>query len=413
MSSNGDILNMARNALLTGAGLPDAIFWMKKTVERVTGEPMLFYLLGLLLMKAGNQAEGLRAIGEAQRLLLASGDIADPAAALAKIRDYSLYRQMQDPVFGGFFSTSAFGENLSPAEKRLIFKENVHFVEFESSSLCNRVCHYCPISLMDRRTENIIMDSDIFAKVITELAEIGYDKVLNMSGFNEPLADRGILERIALARRLLPGAYLQLNSNGDYLTRDYLEELRAAGLNDIKISIHRQPKEPYSTEAAAERVRKMAERLRIETYHFASDPAGTRCSASFPFEGMAVLMFQSDYENYGLDRAGLLEGIGLPFQGRTSACIMPIVMFTIHYNGNVMPCCHFVGDNKRHESYVCGNVKEQSIFDIYCGEALLDWRHSLFSVEKKQSPCDTCSRDVEQPSLNNPANFVNLPARHR
>ena len=413
MSSNGDILNMARNAILTGAELTNAIFWMRKATERLSEEPLLFYMLGLLLIKDGNQVEGLRALGEAQRLLLKNSGIADTDAAAEKILGYSRYRQIQDPIFGGLFSTSAFEESLSPSEKRLVFKENIHFVEFESSSLCNRVCHYCPISLMDRRSENIVMDHGVFAKVIGELAEIGYDKVLNLSGFNEPLADRGILERIALARRLLPGAYLQLNSNGDYLTRSYLEDLRAAGLSDIKISIHRQPKEPYSTEVAAERVRKMAERLRIETYRFASDAAGTRCSATFPFEGMSVLMFQSDYEHYGLDRAGLLEGIGLPFKDRTSACIMPIVMFTIHYNGNVMPCCHFVGDNKKHEPYVCGNVRERSIFDIYCGEALLGWRRSLFSLERKQPPCDTCSRDVEQPILNDPASFVNLPVRRR
>ena len=411
MDPNGDILNMARNALLTGAGIADAIFWMRKVTERFPGEQYLFYLLGSLLMKAGNQEEGLRVLGEAQRLLLREHAIEDVGAFQERLFEYTRYRQMPNPVFGGFFSYSSFEEGLSDADKRRVFKESVGFVEFESSSLCNRVCHYCPISLMDRRSENIVMTTDTFAKVCGELAEIGYDKVINLSGFNEPLADRGILERIAIARRLLPKTHLQLHTNGDYLTRAYLEELRAAGLNDIRISIHRQPKEPYSPDVAAERVKKMAERLRIANYSFATDAVGIRCSANLPFEGMSLLMFQSDYEHYGLDRAGLLEGIGMHLPPRTSACIMPIVMFTIHYNGNVMPCCHFVGDNKKHEPYVCGNVKDQSIFDIYTGEALLGWRYSLYTLDQKLPPCDTCTRDVEQPSLNNPANFVNLPVR--
>ena len=402
MAGEADILNIARYAIITGTGLAEAIGWVKKALELHPEDQVLFSMLAALSMKANNPTEGLRAAGEAQRLLLRNVKLQDLPGYEAQIQEYSRHRQVYNSIYGNFFSYSVFQENITPFDKRRAFKDSVHYIEFETSSMCNRVCHYCPNALVDRRSHNTIMDGDIFTKVISELAEISYDKLINLSGYNEPLADRGILERIATVRRMLPNVYIRIFSNGDYLTRDYLDELCAAGLNNIQMSIHRQPNEPYSNDVAVDRIKKMAERLGLQSPDINSNPSGTGISALLPYQGLNLNMFQIDYEHYGLDRAGLLDKVGKLPSDRTDACTLPINMFTIHYNGNVMPCCHFVGDNKQHEQYVCGNVKDQSIVDIYSGKALVDWRISLYSSDVKLAPCNSCNRDVGQPFNTSP-----------
>jgi radical SAM protein with 4Fe4S-binding SPASM domain len=395
MAADADILNIARNAINTGSGIAEAINWVTRALELFPEDPVLSYLLGALYLKSNNLPRGARALGEAQRLMLAPVKVHERAPLLARAAEYAQNRQLLNGVNGNYFSYLSFQENQSAYAKRRAFKDSVSYIEFETSSMCNRVCHYCPNAQVDRRSHNIIMDEAVFNKVIGELAEIDYDHIINMSGYNEPLADHGIVGRIATARRMLPNVYLRIHSNGDYLKRDYLEELRDAGLSNIQVSIHRQPHEPFSMEAAVDRVHKMTERL--GTGEPIIQASATGVTASLPFGGLDVNMFQIDYENYGLNRAGLLDGVGQQIVGRTDPCTLPIYLFTIHYNGNVMPCCHFVGDNENHQQYVCGNVADSSIFDIYSSKELIGWRNGLFNRQVKQAPCDSCTRDVGLP----------------
>ena len=382
------VLNTAHTAIRSGNGLKEAIDLMNLAIMQFPEDGVLFYLLGGLLKRANQMEEGLRAVAESQRLFLHDQSFKDKLTFQAKIQEYSRFRQCYNPPYSQFFSYAALQEHTDAFDKKRAFKDSVDYIDFETSSMCNRVCNYCPNSLVDRRSHNIVIGNDVFAKVITELAEIDYNRIISLSGHNEPLADRDILTKIAIVRNTLRVVQIIVYSNGDYLTRPYLEELRAAGLNNLEMSIHMQPGEAYSTDACVDRVLKMAARLNIDNPQIS--PYASGVMAVLPFEGMSVRMFQNDYETNGYDWAGLVKR-DMPI--RTAPCSHPIRTFTIRYNGNVMPCCLFVGDHQDLENFVCGNVKEQSIFDIYSGEKLVKMRRHVFAVGDKLPPCNTCAKD--------------------
>ena len=109
---------------------------------------------------------------------------------------------------------------------KALFKRSVSMVEIEVFYYCNRLCWFCPNVTIDRRTTNKYMPVSLYNSILNELAEIDYSGFISYSRYNEPLADKVILERLCQASATLPNATLHANTNGDYLTPDYL-----AGIN--------------------------------------------------------------------------------------------------------------------------------------------------------------------------------------
>ena len=130
-----------------------------------------------------------------------------------------------------------------------LFKNNLKLIEIEIFSYCNRICWFCPNSFIDRRTTNIEMKDDHYEKILTDLAEIDYAGEITYSRYNEPLSHRDIfIRRIKRAREVLPNAILKTNTNGDYVTRDYIEELDDIGFNQLWIQQYLGNNEKYDHE---------------------------------------------------------------------------------------------------------------------------------------------------------------------
>ena len=81
--------------------------------------------------------------------------------------------------------------------------------------------------------------------VLRQLAEIDYAGIISYGRYNEPLADKTILDRLSQAREICPKALLHTNTNGDYLTTSYLEELYDNGLRSINIQVYLGEQEEY------------------------------------------------------------------------------------------------------------------------------------------------------------------------
>ena len=114
---------------------------------------------------------------------------------------------------------------------KALFKKSVKLVEIEIFSYCNRRCWFCPNASIDRRSENIYMESELYESILRDLGQIDYSGTVSFGRYNEPLADQVVVERIRQARAALPNATLHVSTNGDYLTLDYLEH----GVPDVKV----------------------------------------------------------------------------------------------------------------------------------------------------------------------------------
>src|SRR5258706_4615148 len=137
-----------------------------------------------------------------------------------------------------YIGPEMYAEITDRAAAREIFAKTVNRIEMETHSYCNRRCSYCPNVVGDRIGANQHMPNDIWKTIICNLDEIGYDKNLFLNYYNEPLADRVILDYIREARARLPKARIMIYSNGDYLEPAFIDELADAGLNYLHFSIH-------------------------------------------------------------------------------------------------------------------------------------------------------------------------------
>ena len=113
------------------------------------------------------------------------------------------------------------------------------------------------------------MPEEVYLDLIDQLAEIDYSGELTYSRYNEPTAKRELLfiKRVRQAREKLPNAVLRTNTNGDYITRDYIEELCDAGFDQLWIQQYLGNDERYDHE----KMRWRAERKIKKTWPTSQD----------------------------------------------------------------------------------------------------------------------------------------------
>ena len=303
---------------------------------------------------------------------------------------------------GRILSTLHLTQLTDPLLKQLAFKQGVYYIDVETSSQCNRKCHYCPNATNDRLSFNQFMDKAVYEKLINDLATIGYDKSLHFVGYNEPLMHKdSILANIAYAREKLPHATLKVLTNGDYLDAEYLKELAEAGVNKMLISIHQKAGEPFDDGMMITRVTMLSRKLNIEPV-IVNQEKNVGITVRLPHDKIFIEMYQRNYMEQGHNRGGLLENVGRDIHGRTAACTLPVTQFIVGYQGTVIPCCVLVGDDLRHAEYRTGTIDpDASIFDIYTSEVAVAWRRHLLTLKTKDGPCKGCSAQIDSPQHNN------------
>jgi radical SAM protein with 4Fe4S-binding SPASM domain len=292
----------------------------------------------------------------------------------------------------------------SREEAKALFAASVSLVELEVFTYCNRTCWFCPNAQIDRRSTNHYMDETLYLRILGELAETDYRGVVTYSRYNEPLADRIILTRLRQARGALPNAFLSTHSNGDYLTRAYLNELREAGLNRIFIMSYLGNNDRFDEVRILERMTTKAAELGL-SYTPTIAESGERHQFALEYEGMEVYIEGRNYEAVGTDRGKLVT---LPPYVRTSWCPVVFQDLYVDWNGSVVPCCNIRSDAPEHQSYVIDNISGgRSIFEAWASAAHAGWRRSLFNFEPKQAPCDSCRYQLVKDDEKN-RNILNI-----
>jgi MoaA/NifB/PqqE/SkfB family radical SAM enzyme len=235
---------------------------------------------------------------------------------------------------------------------KALFARSVARVEIETHSYCNRRCEYCPNVVGDRLGDNARMPEEMYLRMMRDLAEIDYARHIVLQAYNEPLADRTIVRRIAQARAACRNAIIGIHTNADYLDAQYLAGLVEAGLSYMHISIHVKPGDAYSEAYALERM----------------------------FEVCARIGLPAKLDSI---KVGAV---------RPAPCHFVFSHFHVGYNGQIMPCCHLRSDRPEHAPYRIGHLGDfASIFQAYASPAATAWRRQLVGIRPKSKPCDTCT----------------------
>lgn len=232
-----------------------------------------------------------------------------------------------------------------------------HWVQIETSTYCNRKCHGCPVSLFPR--EKAFMSDETFTKIVDDLSGLRFSGVIHLHSFNEPLADRTIVEKVRLISKSLPNAKIKMNSNGDFLTLKLLKQLVSAGLGEL-----------YVTQYDG----KISDRL-LKIL----DKTGNR-----EREILAVRV-KSDLDFVG-NRAGLLGNVAV-YEPMLADCNRPSNHLVINYKGDVVICCNdYLGE------MFFGNVMETSLLDIWSCEKFKSIRRLLrLKMRNRIELCRRCN----------------------
>lgn len=299
-------------------------------------------------------------------------------------------------------------ELTDPQEAAALFKHSVRMVEIEVSSYCNRKCWFCPNATYDRMSDNKLMPAEMYSSILRQLASIGYDGAITYSRYNEPLADKMILERIAEARRMLPDAQLHTNTNGDYLDLEYIEQLYAVGLRSLNIQIYLANKEHYDhakIKAAGDKILK-----RVKLPHtLTRDTPGEWYEHALHYRDMSIRLYGRNFETGGTSRGGEVP-IHMDYQ-RTSPCLIPFWAVYIDHDGSTVPCCNLRSDIPSHAGYVIGKLAQQpDLFLQYASRFAANFRTSLIKDGVKKGLCSNCHYAEERPSQQQTIQLTDLLA---
>lgn len=245
-------------------------------------------------------------------------------------------------------------------------------IHVETRSKCNAVCSFCPASIKTDKREDIYMPDELIEKTIEELSELDYPNRLSFYNNNEPFLDKRIFNFIKLARNKLPKAYLELKSNGLLLTTEKILMIFNAGLDMLYITDYSGNGKYHKN---IQEITKDLEHIRRFKGHLEEGQYFSR-----------IRIWLQDVNAIVGTRAGCSPN--KPYKGEymQKMCFRPFEMMTINPEGNVSVCS---------EDFYCtinmGNVKNQSLFEIWTSKKWNEIRNSLIMGDRScTNACSKC-----------------------
>lgn len=256
--------------------------------------------------------------------------------------------------------------------------ENKHLplsiVEINLLSKCNRSCSFCPVSNKDFYTINSYdgrMNMDFFKEIIINLKDINFNGKIIFSGMSEPLIHKELSKFIYELKSSLNNIIIDVVTNGDLVNVKVLKKLFDAGLDTLNISMY-------------DGVHQID--------HF------TKMITTAELTNKQVILRRRYLEggNYGItfsNRAGAIniDDFTSSFQKEfvlplERVCFYPFYTLKIDYNGDIHICSH-----DWEKRGVVGNLKDNSLNEIWNGKKLEQIRDNLANKNRNMSPCDKCN----------------------
>jgi len=234
-------------------------------------------------------------------------------------------------------------------------------IALETTTYCNLRCNLCPNSKYERGLlkNQKLMDDKLFKKIINELSEFNYRGQLLFHFYGEPLTDKRLPEFVSYARKRLPKADLQINTNGFLLTIPLYEKLVASGVDSFFITQYFKEIPPNIKKLLIYLRNKPKKHNKIK-YRV----LGSELSLS--------------------NRGGEIK-VDNPVDSERPICAYPKNILNIDYFGNVILCC-----NDYHSSIIFGNLKREKLLNIWNKSDYRKFRKELKKRIFKLSICRRC-----------------------
>lgn len=232
-------------------------------------------------------------------------------------------------------------------------------VEINPTELCNRTCGFCPRTdpKLYKNSKKFI-DPSLCTLIGQQLEN--FTGRIGFVGFGEPLLHPNLVDCVANIRAACPTAqWIEINTNGDVLTRELAIELAEAGCTNITISLYDKDTTEYFTEMLA---------------------------------GVNVQLILRHY--YNPTTINLVNRINIISKGGAHVdlkkpCYMPFYKLFIDWDGSYLLCEQ---DWEKVTSRFTYNVREKTIKEFWL-EDLNRYRVNLMVGNRGMNPCSKCDID--------------------
>lgn len=294
--------------------------------------------------------------------------------------------------------------------RRLMEKTFINF-GVETTNLCNANCSFCGYRFMQR--PKVDMPLDLYEKALSEYAASGGGNINFTPTVGDPLVDKEIVTRISMARALPEIQDIFLYTNAILLDRFGYDALLQSGLTRLAISTFIGSREGYERYygndkygkvveniiEAARRNRELGSPVRI-SLHLRVEGDRASWEGTETYETIAELIGEANidylevYDAWGgrIKKEDVPEGTSLDepialSEKIKSPCFEMYRRLHVLADGNVGAC---VCVDLESEIKV-GNVKEQTLDEIWRGKRLRDYR-SNWTQGNLPEVCKSCTR---------------------
>lgn len=271
-----------------------------------------------------------------------------------------------------------------------------------TSGYCNAKCSFCIYNSEENKLlPKGFMRWELYEKIIREAATIPQIDNIAFSGLSEPLTDKLLEKRIALAKELRPDWFVETYTNGTLLDAGRFESLKAAGIDCVSISVNAVTQEQhfkimglrdqYLTvlqNAQYAKAHKGSVRLLVKAVvngdTFTSDHSGMFLGLWGKIDegdGVGALVWEANW-------AGGTRLIEAREPDYNSTCGRALGQISIHWDGRVGLCCF-----DPLVKYPFGDLNTQTIREIYNSPKYVEFRgwHDE-QVAAKHPLCAKCTR---------------------
>lgn len=241
-------------------------------------------------------------------------------------------------------------------------------IELNVTELCNRKCVFCPRhDPAVYPNKKLYMEKRVIDRLITQLKENNYNGAIHISGFGEPLLNPDILDHIIYIKNNLNDCYLELTTNGDFLTAEKVQIL--------KNHVDRIVVDCYDGEEQASAREQMFKSVSFNKF------ALRRLWYDTEQQSLEEKVQEWNFNN----RAGAVTNIKFDVTGKQ--CYIPFYRITIDWNGDIVLCCN---DWHRQQTGL-GNILATPFYDLWFSDQLTHVRRNLASGCRIDSACKNCS----------------------
>ena len=271
-------------------------------------------------------------------------------------------------------------------------------LQIETRGNCNARCHFCPYpKTMNERAGLILADKYVY-KLLDDAAQSDKIKIVIFHGLNEPLLDKRLEDFTRYIKTKRPDITVVIFTNGVFLTPKRFESLKAAGLGSLVVSLNAVSQEQH-------------ERIMGLKGKFATVVDNCRYAIAH-LDGMDFGVHAVVNDDTFTERDGVefLRAWGISTMGGHGLCVREgnwagdnRTTYTFKPNewcsrattsiyvtceGTVTACCF-----DPYGKLDFGNIKEQSLADIYSGEKYVRFRQDHVNDEAdKWEICKNCTR---------------------